>query len=90
MVAYITYYNEASDDDLVVSRGPQNVQWHVGTDTAGINSLARTSGKTVTCVQADGHELEHIVTNIAGIPHAKHKRTTIWRGSMARFIAEHL
>lgn len=40
-------------------------------------------------LQADGHELEYILSNISNIPRASRSVIT-WRGEFARFIIENL
>lgn len=44
----------------------------------------------VTEVQADGDELEYIMTHFTNIPHAVRNRSPSWFGEMARFIVHNM
>lgn len=60
-------------------------QWNAGTSWWGIENI-----EDVEIVQADGHELDYISTHFENLPIARNVRVQVWRGDMARFIAENL
>ena len=71
---------------IITTTGAE-VSWHVGDSATGV-SIA-----SVAIVTADGNELNHILTNIDGIPKA-HDLTRMpvmtWFGDHAKFIAYNL
>lgn len=60
--------------------------WHVGETLRIPDEVAAE----IYQVQADGHELAHIVQNMPNVPYARHKRVNRWFGDMAQFIAANL
>ena len=64
------------------------IQIYLGTDFYEDLSLARSLSPTLVCIQAHGHELEHIQTRFANLPYSH--RLCTWHGEMARFILDNL
>lgn len=69
---------------IVQSSSGWSSQYHIGS-----NAKLGCDPKTVTLVQADCDELDHIFKEIKGIPKSS-KRVQVWRGDFAVFIAENL
>lgn len=55
-----------------------------------LGSFGNIEPSDIVEIQADGHELEHILTNIKGIRTAPNKRVVRWFGDEARFILANL
>jgi hypothetical protein len=67
-------YTEGRDDYIL---------WYVG-------GSPWITGKEVTAIQADGHELEAIRKKFTNIPDAPGERVVLWRGEIAQFIVDNL
>jgi hypothetical protein len=79
----------------VLSDG-QEIQWHVGEDVKEIwqPHNPKLPRRVVVELQADGHELEHVLKNFSNIPirmvNRVPHRSMIWFGDHARFIYHNL
>lgn len=68
---------------------PYSYTWYVQHE----NTPCLVGGEKFTdvCeVYADGHELQHIITNFKNLPICTDKRVNVWRGELAQFIYENL
>ena len=70
----------------IIHNNGVEINWHVGQKTNEINLSARS----VTEIQADGHELEYIHDKIKNIPFVNHQRVINWFGDHAKFIIRNL
>lgn len=59
-----------------------NITWHIGEK--------KTMVIGILSIQADGDELDYIITNFTNIPHHKTARVQTWFGDMATFIYTNL
>ena len=71
--------------DITIGGVTRQLTWHIGEE-----NTARTRAAHVTCVQADGDELTHILKRFDSIPIARDKNVITWFGDHAKFIAAHL
>jgi len=70
---------------IITTKQGREYQWHNGESKPLLPSI-----EAVEMVQADGDELVYIRQSFDGIPTRFMGRVTVWRGDMARFIAENL
>jgi hypothetical protein len=62
-------------------------EWHINSKKPPYQ--AKTArGRTVSLLQADGDELEFIISHFKNIPYQHH--ICVWRGDMAQFIYDNL
>lgn len=65
----------------------RTLEWHVG-ETAPIDQFGEEEIDLIS-IYADGHEKQHILSTIKGIPYTE-KRSCVWRGYFARFILDNM
>jgi hypothetical protein len=72
---------------MYVIVGREEYTWHVGEYNIKLTSsdLSR-----VSCVQADGDELDYILRNFKNIPVSTNVTVVRWFGDVAKFIAANL
>lgn len=61
-----------------------NVQWHVGEPIPEVDILR------VVAVNADGDELQYIISRFPNLPYCNHRGLVQWFGDHAKFIVANL
>jgi hypothetical protein len=73
---------------LIIVAGNKDIEWHLGQKL----KLYVEEINEIHMVQADGDELEHILSNFKNLPAVAptYKRVVRWWGNDAKFIASNI